>query len=159
MIPIVRLPTVDLCRVVVDTAHIFSDDYVLESIREAQKAMGQDPSVGSALAAFSASIAPVLLGEKYKSSTISILHAMGGSADGGPGNGVRGDSSVLTLPDFIYSTYNSLLEGGWRMHEIDNMDMLGFLRVRAWNAQREQKKKQPQRRCIDEVWSQLKPGM
>lgn len=85
MIPIVRLPTVDLCRVVVDTAHIFSDDYVLESIREAQKAMGQDPSVGSALAAFSASIAPVLLGAKYKSSTISILHAMGGSADGGPG--------------------------------------------------------------------------
>ena len=45
------------------------------------------------------------------------------------------------------------------MHEIDNMDMLGFLRVRAWNAQREQKKKQPQRRCIDEVWSQLKPGL
>ena len=45
------------------------------------------------------------------------------------------------------------------MHEIDNMDMLGFLRVRAWNAQREQKKKQPQRSCIDEVWSQLKPGM
>ncbi len=43
MIPIVRLPTVDLCRVVVDTAHIFSDDYVLESIREAQKAMGQEP--------------------------------------------------------------------------------------------------------------------
>ena len=45
------------------------------------------------------------------------------------------------------------------MHEIDNMDMLGFLRVRAWNAPREKKKKQPQRRCIDEVWSQLKPGM
>ena len=45
------------------------------------------------------------------------------------------------------------------MHEIDNMDMLGFLRVRAWNAQREKKKKQPQCRCIDEVWSQLKPGM
>lgn len=45
------------------------------------------------------------------------------------------------------------------MTEIDSMDMLGFLRIRAWNARKEQKKKEPQRRCIDEVWSQLKPGM
>ena len=45
------------------------------------------------------------------------------------------------------------------MNEIDSMDMLGFLRIRAWNAQREQQKKQPQRRCIDEVWSQLSPNM
>lgn len=33
-------------------------------------------------------------------------------------------------------TYNSLLEGGWRMSEIDSMDMLGFLGVRAWNARK-----------------------
>lgn len=45
------------------------------------------------------------------------------------------------------------------MNEIDNMDMLGFLRIRAWNARKEQKKKEPKRRYIDEVWSQLKPGM
>ena len=40
-------------------------------------------------------------------------------------------------------TYNSLLEGGWRMSEIDSMDMLGFLSVRAWNACKEKKKKKP----------------
>ena len=32
----------------------------------------------------------------------------------------------LTLHDFIYFTYNSLLDAGWRMREIDEMDMLGF---------------------------------
>lgn len=43
------------------------------------------------------------------------------------------------------------------MSEIDQMDMLGFLRVRAWDAQREKKKKEPKHRFIDEVWSDLKP--
>ena len=45
------------------------------------------------------------------------------------------------------------------MNEIDSMDMLGFLRIRAWNARKEQKKKEPKRRYIDEVWNQLKPGV
>lgn len=63
----------------------------------------------------------------------------------------------LTLPDFIYSTYNSLLEGGWRMAEIDQTDLLGFLRIRAWNAKREHEKKKPQPHHIDEVWPNLKP--
>ncbi len=44
------------------------------------------------------------------------------------------------------------------MKEIDEMDMLGFLKVRAWNAQREHKKKAPRRRYIDEVWPGMKPG-
>ena len=52
--------------------------------------------------------------------------------------------------------YNSLLEGGWRMQEIDQMDMLGFLKIRAWNARKEQKKKEPKRAYIDEVWPNLK---
>ena len=43
------------------------------------------------------------------------------------------------------------------MSEIDSMDMLGFLTVRAWNARKEKKKKEPQRRFIDEVWNDLKP--
>ena len=43
------------------------------------------------------------------------------------------------------------------MVDIDRMDMLGFLRIRAWNAKREQKKKEPQPRHIDEVWPGLKP--
>ena len=43
------------------------------------------------------------------------------------------------------------------MGEIDGMDMLGFLRVRAWNARKEKKKKEPKPRYIDEVWTQLKP--
>jgi hypothetical protein len=33
------------------------------------------------------------------------------------------------------------MKNGWRMKEIDEMDMLGFLRLRAWDAQREQEKK------------------
>ena len=56
-------------------------------------------------------------------------------------------------------TYNSLLEGGWRMSEIDSMDMLGFLGVRAWNAHKEKKKKEPRRAFIDEVWGNLKPSL
>ena len=72
--------------------------------------------------------------------------------------GSERDSTVLTLPEFIYSTYNSLLESGWRMDEIDRMDMPGFLKMRAWNARQEQKKKEPRQRYIDEVWSSLKPG-
>lgn len=38
------------------------------------------------------------------------------------------------------------------MHEIDGMDMLGFLRIRAWDANRVQKNKQPKPAFIDEVW-------
>jgi hypothetical protein len=43
------------------------------------------------------------------------------------------------------------------MAEIDQMDMLGFLKIRAWNAKREQKKKEPRRATIDEVWPDVKP--
>ena len=39
------------------------------------------------------------------------------------------------------------------MDEIDRMDMPGFLKMRAWNARQEQKKKEPRQRYIDEVWS------
>jgi hypothetical protein len=48
------------------------------------------------------------------------------------------------------------MESGWRFHEIDQMDMIGFLRIRAWNARRAQKKKEPKRAFIEEVWSGLK---
>ena len=43
------------------------------------------------------------------------------------------------------------------MDEIDRMDLPGFLRIRAWNARREEEKKNPRRRCIDEVWPDMKP--
>ena len=43
------------------------------------------------------------------------------------------------------------------MKEIDEMDMLGFLRVRAWNSRNERRKMEPQPRYIDEVWPDLKP--
>lgn len=43
------------------------------------------------------------------------------------------------------------------MAEIDSMDMLGFLTVRAWKANQEKKKKEPRRAFIDEVWGNLKP--
>jgi len=39
------------------------------------------------------------------------------------------------------------------MTDIDNMDMPGFLRLRAWRANGEKRKAAPQRRFIDEVWS------
>ena len=58
----------------------------------------------------------------------------------------------------MYATYNELMKNGWRMKEIDEMDMLGFLRLRAWDAQREQKKKKPRHAYIDEVWGSVKPG-
>ena len=65
--------------------------------------------------------------------------------------------TVEWLQDFIYSTYNSLLDAGWRMQEIDQMDMLGFLKVRAWNSNRAKEKTAPKARYIDEVWPSLKP--
>ena len=52
---------------------------------------------------------------------------------------------------------NELMKNGWRMKEIDEMDMLGFLRLRAWDAQREAEKKKPRRAFIDEVWKSVKP--
>ena len=48
------------------------------------------------------------------------------------------------------------MESGWRFHEIDQMDMIGFLRIRAWSARREQKKKKLKRAFIDEVWPESK---
>ncbi len=61
----------------------------------------------------------------------------------------------MTLPDYVYATYNELLNAGWRMQEIDGMDMPGFLRLRAWSISRKTEKKKPRQRFIDEVW----PGM
>ena len=43
------------------------------------------------------------------------------------------------------------MESGWKFDDIDQMDMLGFLRVRTWNAKREHQKKEPRRAYIDEV--------
>ncbi|MBR3099357.1 MAG: hypothetical protein IKH18_07275 [Clostridia bacterium] len=57
----------------------------------------------------------------------------------------------------MYATYNELMKNGWWMKEIDEMDMLGFLRLRAWDAQREQEKKKPRQCFIDEVWPGVKP--
>ena len=38
------------------------------------------------------------------------------------------------------------------------MDMLGFLRLRTWEVIREQEKKRPRQRFIDEVWPGAKPS-
>ena len=66
---------------------------------------------------------------------------------------------AITLSGFLGSAFAADgLESGWRMDEIDRMDMPGFLKMRAWNARQEQKKKEPRQRYIDEVWSSLKPG-
>ena len=61
------------------------------------------------------------------------------------------------MQDFVYSTYNALFEAGWRMQDIDEMDILGYLKIRAWKLRREEDKKKPVRRYIDDVWPGLKP--
>ena len=45
------------------------------------------------------------------------------------------------------------------MRDIDEMDMLGYLEIRAWNAQKNNAKPDdaPQGRFIDEVWPGLCP--
>ncbi len=43
------------------------------------------------------------------------------------------------------------------MQEIDSMDMLGFLRIRAWNARKTKRKTAPKPSYIDTVWPSLKP--
>ena len=97
---------------------------------------------------------PFLLGGGTAFLMNTLLRPLESAENGGSG----GDPAVLTLPEFIYSTYNSLLESGWRMDEIDRMDMPGFLKIRAWNARQERKKKEPRQRYIDEVWSSLSPS-
>ena len=43
------------------------------------------------------------------------------------------------------------------MRDIDEMDMLGYLEIRAWNSSRAQAKAESGKRYIDEVWPGLKP--
>ena len=43
------------------------------------------------------------------------------------------------------------------MNEIDTMDMVGYIRIRAWNAKREKEKSAPKPNTIDNVWPGLKP--
>ena len=50
------------------------------------------------------------------------------------------------------------LAAAWRMKEIDEMYMLGFLRLRAWDATREQEKKKPRNAFIDEEKNSVKPS-
>lgn len=38
------------------------------------------------------------------------------------------------------------------MNEIDGMDMMGFLKIRAWEARKGKKKSEPERTYIDRVW-------
>lgn len=45
------------------------------------------------------------------------------------------------------------------MREIDEMDMLSFLKLRAWKTGREKEKKQPKHRYIDEVWGNMAPNV
>ena len=64
------------------------------------------------------------------------------------------DEPNAEMTSFVF---REVMKNGWRMKEIDEMDMLGFLRLRAWDATREQEKKKPRQRFIDEVWPGVKP--
>lgn len=44
------------------------------------------------------------------------------------------------------------MKAGWTMNDIDGMDMIGFLKIRAWEARKEKKKNAPKRAYIDEIW-------
>ncbi len=43
------------------------------------------------------------------------------------------------------------------MKDIDEMDMVGYIRLRAWNANREKEKNVPRPSTIDNVWPGLRP--
>lgn len=43
------------------------------------------------------------------------------------------------------------------MAEIDQTDLLGPLRIRAWNARQEQNEKKPRPRPIGKVWPNIAP--
>ena len=60
----------------------------------------------------------------------------------------------MTLSDFIFGVYDLLLDAGWRMQEIDGMDMLGYLTIRCWKLN---KKEKPKPATIDSVWPGLRP--
>lgn len=62
----------------------------------------------------------------------------------------------VLYPDPELSFKTKLADLPLIMDEIDRMDMPGFLKIRAWNANREQEKKAPRQRYIDEVWTELK---
>lgn len=44
------------------------------------------------------------------------------------------------------------------MAEIDQTDLLGFLRIRAWNARKKKKEAAPKPSFIDTVWPSVRPG-
>lgn len=50
--------------------------------------------------------------------------------------------------------YAGLMSDGWSMREIEEMDILYFLRVRAYTARKRVRKEpgKPAKRYIDEVW-------
>ena len=56
------------------------------------------------------------------------------------------DGKTFRKPEMVVSEVRKAL----------SMDMLGFLRLRAWDAQREAEKKKPRQRFIDEVWPGVK---
>jgi hypothetical protein len=68
-----------------------------------------------------------------------------------------GGDGVLTLPDYIYATYNDLLSAGWRMNDIVNMDMWAFSGT-AWRLT-VRSSESPKRRYIDEVWLMIRIRM
>ena len=44
------------------------------------------------------------------------------------------------------------MKAGWTMSDIDGMDMIGCLKIRAWEARKEKKKNAPKKAYIDEIW-------
>lgn len=109
MIQLVSLQMPALCRLVEDTAQIFSDAYVSEALRDAQREMGKEPDIGTALSAFASTIAPVLLGDKHKAHTMSILRTLQGETGGGADT-IR-DMFTLVLMDKDFGALTAAIRG------------------------------------------------
>lgn len=57
------------------------------------------------------------------------------------------------------ATYDALIENGWTMREIDEMDFIGYMKVRSWSVSKKHKKKAPKKAYIDNVWPGLEPNV
>ena len=94
-----------LCRIAVCTEKLYSDSHVTDALSKTRTAIEEKQSIGAPLVAFSEHLAPVLLGEAHKESTLTILRTLSLDANGGPGT-IR-DLFTLILLDEDFAVFAS----------------------------------------------------
>ena len=103
----IKLSVADLCRVAVCADRIYLDSNVTDAMNKARTAIEESKSIGAPLVAFSEYLAPVLLGETHKESTLTILRDLSLDASGGPGT-IR-DLFTLILLDEDFANLTSAI--------------------------------------------------